>query len=242
MTGQDAIKLNAKQQAAKAASRLARPCERFYYWITHGEIAAALLAMGLWTGAGAIFYCLDKSWLTDEAEQVSLSLSVSVSVCVCLCVCCTCRSPTHITLRSGRCGEQPGCTAIDALYFAVITSTTVGYGDESPSSPLVGHFPLSHSFAHGRLRRPRAQGRLLAVIYLPITTVFFCNLVGATLSRFALPTHTDSAVAAVSSVALTWALTCALVTGRGGGVEALRSKRGQRRAAGPKSVWGGARR
>ena len=86
MTGQDAIKLNAKQQAAKAASRLARPCERFYYWITHGEIAAALLAMGLWTAAGALFYCLDKSWLTDEAEQVSLSLSVSLCVCVCVCV------------------------------------------------------------------------------------------------------------------------------------------------------------
>jgi potassium channel subfamily K len=54
------------------------------------------------------------------------------------------------------------CSFIDALYFAVISSTTIGYGDESPQT---------------------WGGRLIAVFYLPMTTVFFCNLVGALASK-----------------------------------------------------------
>eukprot|EP01043_Picozoa_sp_COSAG02_P006834 COSAG02_NODE_199_length_29529_cov_32.558289_3_plen_324_part_00 len=54
------------------------------------------------------------------------------------------------------------CSFIDAFYFTIITSTTIGYGDESPAS---------------------TAGRLLSVIYLPLTTVFFGNLVGALASK-----------------------------------------------------------
>lgn len=60
--------------------------------------------------------------------------------------------------RSWMHDDNQECQVVDTFYFAVVTSTTVGYGDESPSSPTA---------------------RLLAVIYLPIATAFFCNLIGA---------------------------------------------------------------
>lgn len=60
-----------------------------------------------------------------------------------------------------------------------------------------------------RLRRFRAQGRLLAVVYLPITTAFFCNLVGAfqsplhshRLNRRLCPNGTETCTALTGAVA-----------------------------------------
>ena len=48
-------------------------------------------------------------------------------------------------------------TFIDALYFAIITSTTIGYGDESPATN---------------------GGKIFALFYLPLTTVVLCGFVG----------------------------------------------------------------
>eukprot|EP01043_Picozoa_sp_COSAG02_P010151 COSAG02_NODE_352_length_24036_cov_20.479258_18_plen_208_part_00 len=124
------IEYNAQQSETEAAARGARRWQRFSYWFTMGGTAAALLGMALWTVAGAIFYCMEQSWLRHEGQ---------------------------------------GCALVDALYFAVISSTTIGYGDESPSSPA---------------------GRLFAVIYLPVSTVFFCNLIGEL--RLGLRSHTDA--------------------------------------------------
>lgn len=77
--------------------------------------------------------------------------------------------------------EGQDCALVDAFYFAVITSTTIGYGDESPSSPA---------------------GRLLAVIYLPITTIFFCNLVG----ELRRPLHFYISMALAHCVAFSWSV------------------------------------
>ena len=58
--------------------------------------------------------------------------------------------------------QPPPDQYVDALYWSLTTMTTIGYGDESPQT---------------------WGGRLIAVFYLPITTVFFCNLVGALASK-----------------------------------------------------------